>query len=129
VDDEAALRHAVSEILRQSGYTVEATGSADALELARSHSGRKPHPSHRHRHARNAGTDLAPKVRDLRPDIKVIYLSALPKAFPNLKFPTALNASKNLSVSPPRFALRQTSSPPHFSAPSALPFLSSSVFL
>ena len=75
-DDEAALRHAVAEILRQTGYTVfEADTALDALAVAECHAGEIDvlltdivMPGRR-------GTDLATQVRTLRPDIKVIYMS------------------------------------------------------
>ena len=88
VDDEAALRHAVGEILRQTGYSVlEAASSQDALSLAQSHQGEIPvlltdivMPGLR-------GTDLAAKVRALRPNIKVIYMSGYAEGISETQLP------------------------------------------
>src|SRR5262249_23161141 len=75
-DDESALRHAVAEMLRQSGYTVlDANTAPEAVDLAKFHRGEIDllltdiaMPGLR-------GTDLAAAVRGFRPDIKVIYMS------------------------------------------------------
>ncbi len=87
-DDEAALRHAVAEILRQSGYTVfEAATALDALELAKSHAGEIEvlltdivMPGLR-------GTDLAAQVRAFRPGIKVIYMSGYAEGISETQLP------------------------------------------
>jgi two-component system cell cycle sensor histidine kinase/response regulator CckA len=87
-DDEAALRHAVAEILRQSGYTVlEAPGALDALEFAKSYSGEIEilltdivMPGLR-------GTDLAAQVRKYRPGIKVIYMSGYAEGISETQLP------------------------------------------
>jgi two-component system, cell cycle sensor histidine kinase and response regulator CckA len=87
-DDEAALRHAVAEILRQTGYTVfEADTALDALELAKSHAGEIEvlltdivMPGLR-------GTELAAQVRALRPGIKVIYMSGYAEGISETQLP------------------------------------------
>jgi len=87
-DDEAALRHAVAEILRQTGYTVfEASTALDALELAKSHASEIEilltdivMPGLR-------GTDLAAQVRALRPNIKVIYMSGYAEGISETQLP------------------------------------------
>ena len=87
-DDEAALRHAVAEILRQTGYTVfEASTAPGALELAKSHAGEIEilltdivMPGLR-------GTDLAAQVRALRPNIKVIYMSGYAEGISETQLP------------------------------------------
>jgi nitrogen-specific signal transduction histidine kinase/CheY-like chemotaxis protein len=87
-DDESALRHAVAEILRQTGYTVlEAPTAPEALELAKSHSG-EIHvlltdivmPGLR-------GTDLAAQVRKHRPAIKIIYMSGYAEGISETQLP------------------------------------------
>ncbi|HLZ13244.1 MAG TPA: ATP-binding protein [Candidatus Acidoferrum sp.] len=88
VDDEAALRHAVAEVLRQTGYTVlEAESSLGALALAQSHPGVISvlltdivMPGLR-------GTDLAAKVRTVRPGIKVIYMSGYAEGISEMQVP------------------------------------------
>ena len=87
-DDEAALRRAVAEILRQTGYTVfEADTALDALELAKSHAGEIEilltdivMPGLR-------GTELAAQVRMLRPGIKVIYMSGYAEGISETQLP------------------------------------------
>ncbi|MBS1841354.1 MAG: PAS domain S-box protein [Acidobacteria bacterium] len=88
-DDESALRHAVAEILRQTGYTVlEAPTALDALNLAQSH----PQeinvlltdivmPGLR-------GTELAAKVRAYRPHIKVIFMSGYAEGISETEHPS-----------------------------------------
>jgi len=87
-DDESALRHAVAEILRQSGYTVlEAPTALDALEFAKSQSGKIDilltdivMPGLR-------GTDLAEQVRLHRPGTKVIYMSGYAEGISETQLP------------------------------------------
>ncbi len=86
-DDEAALRHAVAEVLRQTGYTVfEADTALDALELAKSHGEIEllltdiVMPGLR-------GTDLAAQVRALRPGIRVIYMSGYAEGISETQLP------------------------------------------
>ena len=75
-DDEAALRHAVAEFLRASGYMVlEAKTALHAVEIARNQQGRLDilltdivMPELR-------GTELAKRISEIRSDIRVIYMS------------------------------------------------------
>jgi PAS domain S-box-containing protein len=76
VEDEAGVRALVREILRQRGYQVlEAADADDALRLCRDHDGRihllltdvvMPVMS---------GRELAERVSDIRPDLRVLYMS------------------------------------------------------
>jgi two-component system, cell cycle sensor histidine kinase and response regulator CckA len=87
-DDEAALRHAVVEILRSSGYTVyEAHSATDALQLAEQHAGELDvlvtdivMPGLR-------GPELARRVTQMQPDIRVVYMSGYAEGFPSAELP------------------------------------------
>lgn len=87
-DDEPALRQAVAEVLRQSGYTVlEAPSALEALELAASRLDKIDFlltdivmPGLR-------GTELAARVRASRPDIKVIYMSGYAEGISETQLP------------------------------------------
>jgi two-component system cell cycle sensor histidine kinase/response regulator CckA len=88
VDDEIALRHAVVEILRTSGYTVlEADTAAQALEIAREQFGRLDvlltdivMPGLR-------GPELARRVTQIHPQIQVVYMSGYAEGFPEAQSP------------------------------------------
>jgi CheY-like chemotaxis protein len=75
-DDEAALRHAIVEILRSSGYKVlEAESSTQALEMARQHRGQLDilltdiaMPGLR-------GPELARRVAKVHPEVQIVYMS------------------------------------------------------
>jgi two-component system cell cycle sensor histidine kinase/response regulator CckA len=87
-DDESALRHAVAEILRQSGYSVlEAPTALDALELAKSLSGKIDILLTDIVMPGLLGTDLAEQVRLHRPDIKVIYMSGYAEGISETQLP------------------------------------------
>jgi PAS domain S-box-containing protein len=87
-DDEPVLRHAVVEILRASGYTVlEAQTAPDALVIAR-----------RHANALDVlltdivmpvmrGPELARRVTEIQPDIRVIYMSGYAEGLPETELP------------------------------------------
>jgi two-component system, cell cycle sensor histidine kinase and response regulator CckA len=87
-DDEAALRHAVVEILRSSGYKVyEAHSAADALQLAEKHASELDvlvtdivMPGLR-------GPELARRVAQIHPGIRVVYMSGYAEGFPNAELP------------------------------------------
>lgn len=88
VDDEAGIRHAAAEILRQSGYTVfEAATPSDAATVSKSHSGQIDvlltdvvMPGLR-------GPELAALVQASRPDIKVIYMSGYAEGISESQLP------------------------------------------
>jgi CheY-like chemotaxis protein len=76
VEDEPALREVVREMLEEAGYTLlEASGLGDALDHMRS-GGEKAHllltdvvlPG-------GSGRDIAERVREMKPDIRVLYMS------------------------------------------------------
>jgi PAS domain S-box-containing protein len=87
-DDEPGLRQATAEILRQSGYTVlEAESSAHAVELAEKH--HSPidvlitdiiMPVMR-------GPELARRVSQLHPEIRVLFMSGYAEGFPETQLP------------------------------------------
>jgi CheY-like chemotaxis protein len=81
-DDEAALRHAIAEILRSSGYKVlEAESSTEALELARQHRGQLEilltdivMPGLR-------GPELARRVAKVHPEVQICTCRGTRKGF------------------------------------------------
>jgi two-component system, cell cycle sensor histidine kinase and response regulator CckA len=87
-DDEAALRHAVVEILRSSGYKVfEAQTAPDALQIAEQHGGELDilltdivMPVLR-------GPELARCVTKIHPHIRVVYMSGYAEGFPDSELP------------------------------------------
>ena len=88
VDDEPALRQAVVEILRSSGYTVlEAQSAPDAIKIAEQHAGEMDvlltdivMPGMR-------GPEVARRVTKLHPTIHVIYMSGYAEGFPEAELP------------------------------------------
>jgi CheY-like chemotaxis protein len=88
VDDEAALRHALVDILRTSGYEVlEAQSATKALEIAEQHSGKLDilltdivMPGLR-------GTELARRVTKIHPRIQVVYMSGYAEGFSEVELP------------------------------------------
>jgi two-component system, cell cycle sensor histidine kinase and response regulator CckA len=101
-DDEAALRHAVVEILRASGYKVlEAQTASDALEIAEQrHAGELDvlltdvvMPVFR-------GPELARRVSRIHPDIRVVYMSGYAEGFSEAELP----ANSSFLQKPFRFA-------------------------
>jgi PAS domain S-box-containing protein len=101
-DDEAALRHALVEILRTSGYRVlEAESSLQALEMAEKHSGRLEilltdivMPGLR-------GPELARRVAKVHPEVQIVYMSGYAEGFPEAQLP----ANSTFLQKPFRFAL------------------------
>jgi CheY-like chemotaxis protein len=76
VEDEQAVRTLVRRILESYGYTViEASGAAQALEAARRWEG----PIHLVLTdvvmPEMSGSELAPRVAELRPDVRVLFMS------------------------------------------------------
>ena len=88
VDDEAALRQAVAEILRTSGYQVfEAQTASEAVEIAREKKNDIDilltdivMPGLR-------GTELARQVTELHPQIQVVYMSGYAEGFSDTELP------------------------------------------
>jgi two-component system cell cycle sensor histidine kinase/response regulator CckA len=87
-DDEAALRQAVVQILRTTGYSVlEAQSSTEAVEMALQHVGKIDvlltdivMPGLR-------GPDLARRVARAHPEVQVIYMSGYAEGFPEAQLP------------------------------------------
>jgi PAS domain S-box-containing protein len=76
VEDEPAIREVARRILRRSGYEVLMTESPlDALEVARVHDGRIHLLMTDVVMPRMLGKDVAERVRALRPDVKVLFMS------------------------------------------------------
>jgi PAS domain S-box-containing protein len=100
-DDESALRHAIVEILRTSGYKVlEAESSTQALEMARQHGGRLDilltdivMPGLR-------GPELARRVAKVHPEVRIVYMSGYAEGFPEAQLP----ANSTFLQKPFRFA-------------------------
>jgi two-component system, cell cycle sensor histidine kinase and response regulator CckA len=101
VDDEAALRHAVSELLRSAGYRVlEADSSLEALETAHAHADRIDvlltdivMPGMR-------GPELARHVTQVHPETQIIYMSGYAENFSEVQPP----ADSTFLQKPFRFA-------------------------
>ncbi len=87
-DDEAALRQAVVQILRTSGYKVlEAQSSTEALEMAQQHAGKLDvlltdvvMPGLR-------GPELARRVAKAHPEVQVVYMSGYAEGFSDAQLP------------------------------------------
>jgi signal transduction histidine kinase len=87
-DDEAALRQAIAEILRSSGYKVlEAESSTEALEMARLHQGPLEilltdivMPGLR-------GPELARRVAKVHPEVQIVYMSGYAEGLPEAQLP------------------------------------------
>lgn len=88
VDDESALRQALAEILRSSGYRVlDADSSLEALEIARQHKGQLDilltdvvMPGLR-------GPELARQVCAAHPEVQIIYMSGYAEGLPEAQLP------------------------------------------
>jgi PAS domain S-box-containing protein len=100
-DDESALRHALAEILRSSGYKVlEAESSTEALEMARQHRGQLDilltdivMPGLR-------GPELARRVAKVHPEVQIVYMSGYAEGLPEAR----LQANSTFLQKPFRFA-------------------------
>jgi PAS domain S-box-containing protein len=87
-DDEAALRQTIVEILRSSGYNVlESRSAEDALEVARRNAGKIDilltdivMPGLR-------GTELARRVQEIQPGVKVVFMSGYAEGLPEAELP------------------------------------------
>jgi two-component system, cell cycle sensor histidine kinase and response regulator CckA len=76
VEDELAVRDLAREFLEQAGYRVlEAAGGAEALEIARSHSGQIHLLMTDVVMPAIGGRELAQQLLELRPQMKVLYMS------------------------------------------------------
>ncbi|GII21007.1 hybrid sensor histidine kinase/response regulator [Planosporangium mesophilum] len=76
VEDEPAIREVARRILRRGGYEVLMTESPlDALDVARAHDGRIHLLMTDVVMPKMLGKDVAERVRALRPDVKVIFMS------------------------------------------------------
>jgi len=88
VDDESALRHAIGEILRESGYTVlDAPSSQAALDIAREHAGAIDilvtdvvMPGLR-------GPELHQRILEVQPHIQVLFMSGYAEGLPETQLP------------------------------------------
>lgn len=88
VDDESALRHAIGEILRESGYIVlDAPSSQAALDIAREHAGAIDilvtdvvMPGLR-------GPELHQRILEVQPRIQVLFMSGYAEGLPETKLP------------------------------------------
>jgi two-component system, cell cycle sensor histidine kinase and response regulator CckA len=86
--DESALRHALVEILRSSGYRMlDAQSSLGALEIARQHNGQLDilltdvvMPGLR-------GPELARRVAKAHPEVQIIYISGFAEGLPEAQLP------------------------------------------
>jgi two-component system, cell cycle sensor histidine kinase and response regulator CckA len=75
-EDEDGVRHIVTQMLREQGYTVlPANGGAEALQIAQSHDGPLQLLVSDVVMPRMNGPELAHRLRDLRPEIRVLFVS------------------------------------------------------
>ena len=76
VEDEAGVRELACQFLRVKGYQVlEAPGGVDALELARNHKGTIHLLLSDMVMPKMNGGDLAARLREIRPEIRVAFMS------------------------------------------------------
>lgn len=75
-EDEDGVRHIVTQMLREQGYTVlPASGGAEALHIAQTHSGPLQLLVSDVMMPRMTGPELAVRLRGLRPDVRVLFVS------------------------------------------------------
>jgi PAS domain S-box-containing protein len=75
-EDEDGVRHIVTQMLREQGYTVlPASGGAEALQIAEAHSGPLQLLLSDVMMPRMNGPELAERMRKLRPDMRVLFVS------------------------------------------------------
>ncbi|HYP09278.1 MAG TPA: PAS domain S-box protein [Bryobacteraceae bacterium] len=75
-EDEDGVRHIVTQMLREQGYTVlPASGGAEALQIAQNHTGPVQLLLSDVMMPRMSGPELAQRLRGLRPDIRVLFVS------------------------------------------------------
>ncbi|MBZ5701959.1 MAG: response regulator [Acidobacteriia bacterium] len=87
-DDETALRHSLMEMLRDSGYRVlEATSASEALELAANFSGTLDVLLTDLVMPDLCGTELARRLSELHPGVRVIVMSGYAEELPETELP------------------------------------------
>ena len=75
-EDEDGVRHIVTQMLREQGYTVlPANGGAEAIRIAQSHSGPLQLLVSDIMMPRMSGPELAERLRTMRPEIRVLFVS------------------------------------------------------
>jgi CheY-like chemotaxis protein len=75
-EDEDGVRHVLTQMLRDQGYTVfPANGGAEALQLAQNHTGPLDLLVSDVMMPRMSGPELAQRLRDVRPGVKVLFVS------------------------------------------------------
>lgn len=75
-EDEDGIRHIMTQVLREQGYTVlPANGGAEALRIAAGHSGPLELLVSDVLMPRMNGPELAEQLRNLRPDLRVLFVS------------------------------------------------------
>ncbi len=102
VEDDDSVRALVCAVLRMAGHQVlEAANGEDALEICSMHEGNltgmitdKTLPRHR-------GVDLAEQVRELRPDMRVLFMSGTADESPNGNPPAEDNRALGLFLEKP----------------------------
>jgi two-component system, cell cycle sensor histidine kinase and response regulator CckA len=75
-EDEDGVRHIVTQMLRDQGYTVlPANGGAEALQIAQTHAGPLQLLVSDVMMPRMSGPELAQRLRGLRPEMRVLFVS------------------------------------------------------
>ncbi|HYI93904.1 MAG TPA: response regulator, partial [Bryobacteraceae bacterium] len=75
-EDEDGVRHIVTQMLREQGYTVlTANGGAEAIQIATAHSGPVQLLVSDVVMPRMSGPELAQRLRGLRPEMRVLFVS------------------------------------------------------
>jgi PAS domain S-box-containing protein len=75
-EDEDGVRHVLTQMLRDQGYTVfPASGGAEALQVAQNHAGSLDLLVSDVMMPRMSGPELAQRLRDIRPAVKVLFVS------------------------------------------------------
>lgn len=75
-EDEDGVRHIVTQMLREQGYTVlPANGGAEALRIAQTHAGPLQLLVSDVMMPRMSGPELAQRLRGMRPEMRVLFVS------------------------------------------------------
>ena len=75
-EDEDGVRHIVTQMLREQGYTVlPANGGAEAIHIATTHTGPVQLLVSDVMMPRMSGPELAQRLRGLRPEMRVLFVS------------------------------------------------------